>query len=35
MNTAPHRARPGQRYNADAAAEAYQRVIGWFGRYLS
>ncbi|SNT42656.1 carboxymethylenebutenolidase [Streptosporangium subroseum] len=25
----------GQRYNADAAAEAYQRVIGWFGRYPS
>ncbi|MEV6864555.1 dienelactone hydrolase family protein [Streptosporangium subroseum] len=25
----------GQRYNADAAAEAYQRVIGWFGRYLA
>jgi carboxymethylenebutenolidase len=24
----------GPRYNADAAAEAYQRVLDWFGRYL-
>jgi carboxymethylenebutenolidase len=24
----------GPRYNADAAAEAYRRVLAWFGRYL-
>jgi carboxymethylenebutenolidase len=25
----------GPRYNADAATEAYRRVLDWFGRYLA
>jgi carboxymethylenebutenolidase len=25
----------GGRYDATAAAQAYQKVIDWFGRYLS
>lgn len=25
----------GPRFNADAAASAYRRVLDWFGRYLS
>ncbi|MFF5213016.1 dienelactone hydrolase family protein [Streptosporangium sp. NPDC000396] len=25
----------GQRYDADAAAQAYQRVLGWFGHHLA
>ncbi|GAA4988286.1 carboxymethylenebutenolidase [Nonomuraea thailandensis] len=25
----------GQRYNADAAAQAYERVLDWFGRHLA
>lgn len=25
----------GQRYNPQAAAQAYERVLSWFGRHLS
>jgi carboxymethylenebutenolidase len=25
----------GPRYNAEAAAQAYQRILDWFGRYLA